>query len=88
MNAKINYEVRLKTKLGLLSYPSVQVINVLWKKVTTSKFTNKSILNKQIEDFDRRIKLKTYFKNKVGKDYKTEEDLFEKRKNKSFAPIK
>lgn len=44
------------------------------------------MLNKQTEDFDRRIERNTYFKNKTGKDYKTE-DPFTKQKNKNLFPI-
>ena len=46
------------------------------------------LLNKEMEDFYRRIKIKAYFKNEEGKHYKTDKDLFTKPKNKKWAPNK
>ena len=44
------------------------------------------MLNKELEDFYRRIKLKSYFKNPQNKAHFTEEDIFRKSTNRTWIP--
>ena len=43
------------------------------------------MLNKELEDFYRRIKLKAHFKNPENKAHFTEEDIFRKPTNKTWV---
>ena len=44
------------------------------------------MLNKELEDFYRRIKLKAHLKNPECKTCFTEEDIFKKPTNKTWVP--
>ena len=83
------------------SDPAGQVINLSTKRfckdtfkllnknlnfVLTQKTINKDTINKQFEDFFRRIKLRAYFKNKKNKNLSSEEDKFKKPANKNWIP--
>ena len=52
--------------------------------VPTQKAINKDTINKQFDDFFRRIKLTAYFKNKKNKNLSSEEDRFKKPTNKNW----
>ena len=44
------------------------------------------MLNKELEDFYRRIKLKVHLKNPENKTCFTEKDIFRKSTNKTWIP--
>ena len=54
--------------------------------VPTQTNFNKTTLNKKLENFYRRIKLKTYFKNPKNKAHFTAEDIFRTWTNKNLVP--
>ena len=80
----------IENTTGFQSDPSGKVINLSKERFTkeTFKLLNKNLnfiptqtnfskttLNKELEDFYRRIKLKVHFKNAKNKDQFTEEDI-------------
>ena len=90
----------LEDTIRFQSDPAGQVINLSTKRfckdtfkllknlnfVPTQKPINKDTINKQFEDFFRRIKLRAYFKNKKNKNLSSEEDRFKKLTNKNWIP--
>ena len=83
------------------SDPAGQVINLSTKRfckdtfkllnknlnfVPTQKTTNKDTINKQLEDFFTRIKLRAHFKKNKNKNLSAEEDRFKKPTNKNWIP--
>ena len=87
-----------KSTSGLQSDPRGQVINLSKNRftketfkllnknlnsVTTQTNFNKTTLNKEMEDFYRRIKLKAHFKNSENKARVAEGDIFIKPTNKT-----
>ena len=61
-----------KEKMGAKN----KILNKNLNFVPTQTNFNKTTLNKKLEDFYRRIKLKTYFKNPKNKAHFTAEDIF------------
>ena len=91
----------IENTTGLQSDPAGQVINLSKKRFPkeTFKLLNKNLnfgltqtnfskttLNKELEDFYRRIKLKVHFKNAENNDRFTEEGIFRKPTNKTCVP--
>ena len=70
-----------------------QVVNLSTKRfckeifVPTQKTINKNTINKQLEDFFRRVKLRAHFKSKKNKNLSSEEDRFKNQQIKiGYAP--
>ena len=54
--------------------------------VPIQKTINEDTINKEFEDFFRRIKLRAHFKNKKNKNLSSKEDRFKKPTNKKWIP--
>ena len=55
--------------------------------VPTQKTINKDTVNKQFEDFFRRIKLRAHFKNNKNKNLSSKKDRFKRPTNKNWISI-
>ena len=97
----IEQNMKTLSNYGEQSNPSGQEINLSKKRLTKETFKllnknlnfvatqtnfNKNTLNKELEDFYRRIKLKAHFKNPPKKAPFTDEDIFRKPTNKTCVP--
>ena len=56
------------------------------KNFFQQKNINKNTLNKQFEDFPRRIRLRAHFKSKENYNLSTEEDSFKNPTNQNWVP--
>ena len=64
-----------------------KILNKNLNFVPTQKTINKNTINKQLEDFFRRIKLRAHFKSKKNKNVSSEEDRFKNQQIKiGYAP--
>ena len=65
-----------------------QLLDKNFSFIPTSSIFNKNLLNKELDDFFRLIKLKDYFKDNNMYHQSTEDQLFKPKTNKSGNQIK